>query len=317
MPDSRFEMHPASTALAIATTNRKLVATEVFNEVSTGPAYYYPTLAASTAFTAPDTLVGRTSRPRTVEFSSAMTEASVFDHFLDNPIPVREQLAADDASVITSHNPKILASAEIFAGLVRLRQEYRVASLVFNPNTYSATNRTTLLSGSQFNNTSFDAFTFLTNLINAQIVKPNLLVIGQEGWLPLSRNPFIVEAVRGTGAGSSAIGRVTADELAPLLELDKIVVGEPFINTGTINNPVYSRCWGKHAALIYRADSIPAMDYAYTFGVIPVWGESMKSMVHFDPMTGALGSIINRVGRHTDERVIASEFAHLMINVVP
>jgi hypothetical protein len=312
-----FVIHPASTALAIAVENRGLICDQVLNVVPiNAPVYEYPVLATASSMTVPETIVSRTGRPRTVEFSSRMQTGTVLDQFLDNPIPVAEQMAADAPGAVVSHNPEILASSMVFTNLVKLRQEWRVAGMLFNPANYGVSNKTTLLAGSQFNNATFNPIPLIRSVINSQIVKPNIMAIGEEGWLGLCVNPYAVEAVKATGAGSGAIGVVTPDELAPILGLKKILVGESYINLQGLNAPVYTRCWGKHALLLHRAEVIPSMQYAYTFGVIPTFG-NVKSMVAFDPFQGAFGSIVHRIGMQADERIISSEFAHLLINVVP
>jgi len=101
------------------------------------------------------------------------------------------------------------------------------------------------------------------------LVKPNTFVLGRSVWTAVKRHPKVVAAVLGSASSS---GRVTKEALADVLEIDRIIVGEGWVNTarkGQTANMV--RCWGKHAALLYvnpNADT----ERGITFGLTAQWG---------------------------------------------
>jgi len=114
---------------------------------------------------------------------------------------------------------------------------------------------------------------------------PNRMVIGQQVWNELQRNPEILICL-----GAQERGFVTIDMLAQFLELDKVLVGKAVYNSANIGQDVsISRIWGKHA-LLYYYNPAPAMmspAACYTFQAQPVqvrrWREdnSMHRKVEF------------------------------------
>lgn len=99
-------------------------------------------------------------------------------------------------------------------------------------------------------------------------VDPNTLIIGRESFAKLKYNPDLVDMIKYTQRG-----QLSADLVASLLELPRLLIGRAIYTTspdGTAESSVtYTRIWGKNALLAYVASSPSIMEpsASYTFWV--------------------------------------------------
>lgn len=138
----------------------------------------------------------------------------------------------------------------------------------------------------------FDSSTPIDNVIDGKDAiqsasgkLPNRLLLGQQVWNKLQRNPEILICL-----GANERGFITIDMLAQFLELDKILVGSAVYNSANEGqDESISRIWGKNALLYYYTPSPKMLDTAavFTFQAQPVqvyrWYEhnSNKRKVEF------------------------------------
>jgi len=97
---------------------------------------------------------------------------------------------------------------------------------------------------------------------------PNTLIIGQQVWSKLKRNPEILSVL-----GANERGAVTADMLANFLEVDRLLVGRAVYNTANeAQTASLSRAWGKNALLLYVTPQpgIMTPTAGYTFRAHPL-----------------------------------------------
>lgn len=307
MPKTPFTQVPELTAIAIAYTNKSLIADQVLPRIPIGKrSFQYNVFPVGEGFTLPDTKVGRKGKPNQVEFSSKLITDSVEDYGLDDPIP-NDDIATQPA------NYNILGkSVEKTMNLIELDREVRTAKLVFGSASYAVSNKKTLTGSDQFSDPSSDPIKTIMDAMDSMIMRPNIMVIGRAAFSKLISHPAITKAVF-RNAGDSGI--VRREDIAALFELENVLVGESFINTAKKGQSVnMQRVWGKHIALIYR-DVLADAKSGTTFGFTAQFGDRV-AMQNEDPNIGLHGGIVVRAGESVKELVTAGDLGYLLQNVI-
>lgn len=308
MPKAPFPITPALMAIAIAFRNTRMIADEVLPRVPVGKQEFkYMKHTMEEGFTVPDTKVGRKSKPNEVSFSATEETGSTEDYGLDDPIPQSDINNAPD-----NYDPLGRATEGIM-NLVELDREVRVAGTVFNASTYGIDNKVTLAGTDQFNDfVNSDPLGVFMDALDAMIMRGNVMVIGRPAFSVLARHPQIVKAVHGN-AGDSGIAR--RQDIADLLELDDILVGEARVNTARKGQAMsLARTWGKHVALIHR-DKTADTRSGVTFGVTAQFGKRISGAIP-DKDIGLLGGQRVRAGESVQEVITAAELGYFVEDAV-
>ncbi len=304
-----FPIQPELTAIAIGYRNSALIADEVLPRVQVGKQEFkYLKYDLADSFTVPDTRVGRTSRPAEVSFAATEVTSACNGYGLDDPIP---QSDIDNAP--PNYNP-LGRSTEVLTDLILLAREQRTADLVFNTASYTAsTNRTQLSGTSQFSDyTNSNPITALLAGLDACVMRPNILILGQAVWSKLRQHPKVAQALFGANGTS---GIVTREQLAQALEIEEVWVGQGWANTAKKGQTAsLSRLWGKHAAAIYR-DRLADTNRGTTFGLTAQWGERVSGSIP-DEDIGLKGGQRVRVGEYVKELVTATDLGYFWENAV-
>lgn len=313
-----FTIQPALIAAAGLFTNKALIADEVLPRVEpvSTQAFKYLQHNMADGFTIPDTRVGRASRPPQQQFSATEVSGQTLDYGLDVPVPKADELNAAgqlDPTARAATNPDTKATL-LSKNIVMLDREVRVANLVFSLNTYLSTQRVTLSGTGQWsdytNSNPRDAILSALDLMVPQ--RANVIVLGQLAWTKLRQHPAIVSAVLGN-AGQS--GAVTREQVAALLEVDRIVVGQGFLNTARPGQPVsMSRVWGKHCAMLYLDPMAGPFDMP-SFGYTVPWGEPVAGEI-MDPNMGIRGGRFIRYGESVAEVIATQACGYFFQNCV-
>lgn len=304
-----FPIQPELTAIAIGYRNSALIADEVLPRVQVGKQEFkYLKYDLADSFTVPDTRVGRTSRPTEVSFAATEVTSACNGYGLDDPIP---QSDIDNAP--PNYNP-LGRSTEVLTDLILLAREQRTANLVFNTASYTAsTNRTQLSGTSQFSDyTNSNPITALLAGLDACVMRPNILILGQAVWSKLRQHPKVTQAVFGVNGTS---GIITREQLAQALEIEEVQVGQGWANTAKKGQTAsLSRLWGKHAAAIYR-DRLADTNRGTTFGLTAQWGERVSGSIP-DEDIGLKGGQRVRVGEYVKELVTATDLGYFWEDAV-
>lgn len=306
MAKKPFVIDPYLTGITVAFRNPSaaLIADKVLPRVQVNKEEFgYNSFDANDAFTIPDTRVGRTSAVNQVEFGATRLTDQTEDYGLEDPIPFKDIENARESG----YDPEGRAT-EVITDLILLDREVRAANKVFSTSTYAAGSKTTLAGVNQWSDTAnSDPVTVLENAIDGMLVKPNKLVLGRAVWTALKRHPKVVTAVLGS---ANSTGRVTAERLAEILEIQEVVVGEGWINTARKGQTAsMARAWGKSAALLYINPNADA-DRGITFGFTAQFGKRV-AMRYEDIKIGLDGGVIVRVGERVKEKVVASNLGYL------
>ncbi len=312
MPRYPFPINEQYTSVAIAYTNTTLIADLVLPPTPVGNReFVYIKHNRDDGFTVPSTLVARRGTPSQISFGATEVTDKTDDYALDDPIPYDDVEAAKSSGIAGLLDP-VGKSVEYLTNLLLLDKEIRVAAAVFNANTYPASNRVVLSGTSQFSDyTNSNPLTALLGYLDTPLMRPNVMVIGQDAWRVLRQHPRIVEAVKGTGAGLGAQGTVMAQQLAMILEIDQVLVGQGWVNSsrrGVAAN--YQRVWGKNIAFFYR-DMLAGLQRGTTFGFNAMWGNRISGQIP-DLDIGMRGGVKNRVGFSCKEVISAPDLGYFV-----
>jgi hypothetical protein len=306
-----FPINNEYTAVAIAYRNMAMIADEVLPPTPTARKFTYLVHTKEEGYTLPDTKVGRKGRPNQVSFTASETTEMTEDYALDDPIP-NDDIESNN---IPGLDP-VGKSTEFLTDLLLLDREKRTADLVFAAASYPTGNKITLSGTDQFSDYSnSDPVSKVLNYLDVPLMRPNIAVFGQDSWRVFRQHPKVVEACKGTGAGSDAQGTVTRQQVAELLEVEEILVGQGFLNTAKKGQtPTFARVWGKHISLLYR-NRLAGPQTGVTFGFTAKFGTRIAGQIP-DPNIGMRGGVINRVGMSCKEVISAADLGYLITNAV-
>jgi hypothetical protein len=312
-----FPIQSELTAITLAYQNRRLIADEILPRTPVpSREFKWLQMGRDQMFTVPETLVGRKGQPNEVEFGGTETPGFVRDYGLDDVVP-NEDLDSAPAGF----DPLGTAVTGV-TELIALDREKRVADLVFNSNTYPAANRTTLSGTSQWSDyTNSDPYSAIQTALDGMLMRPNVAVIGRLAWSKLRVHPKITAALAPSSTGNTLTANglgspATLQAVADLLELDRIIVGEAFINTAKPGQTAsLSRCWGKHMAFLHQNPVATIRGNAVTFGFTAEWGNRVAGSMP-EPKVGLRGSQRVRVGESVNELIVASDVGYYFQNIV-
>ncbi len=305
-----FPIEPSLTAIALAYTNERFIADAVLPRTPVArQEFKYNKYALADAFTIPNTLVGRKSKPTEVEFGA--TEASDFtrDYGLEDAIPV-----ADIENAAGRFDP-VGRATSLLTDLVLLDREKRTADLVFNPASYATGNKVTLAGVNQWSDANSDPIKAIQDAMDAMVMRPSVAVFGRAVFSVLSRHQKIVAAAYPLGGNAAQGGTVTREAIARVLELEEVLVGEGWYNSAKPGqNPTMVRLWGKHAALLVRNKEVTTVG-GVSFGYTAEWGNRLAGRRE-DPDIGLRGGIRVRVGESVKELIVANDLGYFFENAV-
>lgn len=295
------------TAIAIAYRNATLIADQVLPRVPVGgERFTWLEFDPAEPLTLPETTVGRTSQPTRVEFSAAEREGRTQDRGLEVPVP---QSDIDEAP--PGHSPLDQAT-EYAADIIELDREVRTAARVFDPDRYDGHHKEALSDGDRWSDPDAKPRDQLMDVLDRPLVRPNVLLMGQAAWTALRQHPQLVRSVRGTDGGD---GVLTRRQLAELLEIDEILVGQGWVNIARPGAaPELHRVWQTHALLFHR-NRVAGPRQGVTFGYTAQRGSRIAGDYE-DRNIGLHGGRVVRVGEQVEEIIAAPGAAYLFQDVV-
>ena len=201
-----------------------------------------------------------------------------------------------------------------------LDREKRVADVVSDPGNYDANKREVLAGGDQWSDpASNPTKQVLTACDAALIARPNIGVMGRAVWTQLRQNPKVIKALNANDGDS---GVALLERLADLWELERLLVGDTFINTKRPGqNAAIERVWGNNFALLHINPVADTMNGLPTFGFtaeLPLMGQNQAlfSGRIDDPQAGLEGSVLIRTGEKVEEKISAPSVGYLFQNVI-
>ena len=306
-----FPIQPELTQIALAYRNARMIADEVLPRHTVGiQEFKYQKYDKEDRFTIPDTRVGRKGVPGEVEFGASELTDSCQGYGLDAPIP---QTDIDNAASNPAINP-VGQAVEGTTDLILLDREQRVSSIVFEADTYATGNKVQLAGDAQWSDfDGSDPIDDIMSALDSMMMRPNTMVLGLAVWTKLRRHPKIAKAIHGN---SGDVGIVARQATANLFEVDRILVGESWINTVKPGHTArYSRLWGKHCALLHIDPTAHTQSGRITFGLTAQWMTRIAGSTP-DPKIGLLGGQRVRVGEFVKELVVANDVGYFIEDAV-
>jgi hypothetical protein len=312
-----FPIQQTLTSIALAYRNERYVADEVLPRTPVpSREFKWQQFTRDELFTVPETQVGRKGEPNEVQFTGIEQASFVNDYGLDDVVPNE-----DIASAPPGYDP-LGRATEGIAELVALDRERRVANLVTALATYPLANRTTLSGTGQWSDfTNSDPYNAIMTAFDGMLMRPNVLVMGRRVFSRLRVHPRITAALAPSSIGntptSSATGRpATTQALAELLEVDRIVIGESWVNTAKPGQAAtLARVWGNHAAALHINPAASIRGNAITFGFTAEWGSRVAGSMP-EPKVGLRGAQRVRAGESLRELVVANDTGFLWRDAV-
>lgn len=303
-----FSINTALTAIALSYANQQLIADMVLPRIPVAlDSFKYFKMNKDEAFTVPDTKIGRKSEANIVEFGGTEITDSTADYGLKDVVPLQDVRNAEG----TPFDPMGMASLNL-SRLVQLDREQRVAGIVFNAGNFATANKATLSGTAQWSDyTNSNPLSAMLTAFDSMIMRPNKVIFGQAVWTVLRQHPRILEAIRGTGAGLNSQGVVSRQQLADLLEVSEVIVGQGWVNGAKKGaTPSYARCWGKFAAAIYT-EPVTTTQAATTFGFTAESGGGLRARDWFDDKIGTDGAQVVQLVDTVKEVLPANDLGFL------
>lgn len=321
MAQAPFTIQQRLTAVTLAYTNQSFIADMVLPRLPVdSSAFKWSKYTQADGFTIPDTRVGRKSAPNQIDWTATEQNDATIDYGLDDVIPnvdIENAKAGLAVQGFKAIDPE-MRSAQLLTDLVMLDRESRVATTMTTLGTYPAANRTTLSGTSQWSDfTNSDPVQAILTGLDACLVRPNVLVMGQAVWSKLRTHPKVTAAVYPTGGNATGGGSAVARQaLADLFELEEVLVGQSFYNTAKPGQTAaMGRVWGKHCAAFYRAPSLLSPTQM-TFGFTAQFGSRIAGTIADDSSVGLRGGTRVRVGESVKEVIAANDVAYFWQNAV-
>ena len=145
--------------------------------------------------------------------------------------------------------------------------------------------------------------------------RPNKILFSGQAWRNFRRHEDVAEALFGTTSAGTP-RQITRDQAKALFEIDTLLVGEAYKNTGAEGqSAVLSPIWGDHVLIYYAppAPSVQEPSYMYSFR----WNApGLPSMtVERHPFDAKVKSEEIELGVYQDEVVTSKPLSYLIYNV--
>lgn len=303
-----FPTDPRLTAMVIAYRNAELVADRILPRVGVGKKEFrWLKFDRAERMTVPETLVGRKSLPNEVDFTAQEDAGLVYDRGLDDVVPNDDLIDTPDG-----YNP-IDEAAEGLTDLILLDREIRVAAKVMNPAAYPSANKVTLSGTDQFDDPASEPLKIIGEQLDGLFVRPNVLVMPVPVWNAIRSNPNVVAAVTISGTTK---GFATREQVASLLEVDEIIVGQGWKNSAKPGQtPTIVRVWGGDSMLAFYRNPQATPRRGVTFGYTAQYGTRVSGQIA-EPKMGLRGSVRVRVGESVNEMIVCNDLAFLFQDVL-
>ncbi|HEV2675270.1 MAG TPA: hypothetical protein VGV37_12070 [Aliidongia sp.] len=321
VPGSSFPVSPMLTGIAIGYRNPDAYYIAEALSPKLPPmgdqAFEYTLFDPAAAITNTDAQVGPQSEPNQIEVGGTAVIAKTVDYGYDSPIPTSEQTAYERmvAMGLAVADPAAYR-VQTLVNRLDLSREVRVAAMYQNPNNYNAARVVDLAAGGQTKISvyaSSDPIGLVQKAMDSTLIyRPNVMWLPRPVWTIFRSHPKIMKAINRT-AGDS--GSATAEQVAALFDLKKVLIGDAFINGANPGQTLApGRVWGNAFGLAYvNPTAVMGQDATFSF-TYQFLGRLAGQMA--EPKKGLRGTTLVRVGESLKEVVAAPDVACLFQNPI-
>lgn len=320
MAQAPFIINPALVAIVndyytINATQRGYIADQVVPRVRVdSPEFRYPEYPIDEAFTVYDTQVDRLGRLNEIVSSAGEQAGAVKDWGLMEPVPYRDQAAAQASNLPFS---LLARAARNVTDKVQLAREIRAANLVFSAGNYQAGYKVTLAGADQFSDPASKPTQRISDIREGMLLPPNVAVMSERVRNVLRRHADVSVTL----GGSAESGRRVSDaELAEALGVERIIVGNTLRQTSKRGQALTTgKIWGDHLALLHipalQQDGMALDANAPAFALTFQWGDKVAGTIE-DPYMGLWGGQRVKAGESLIEKQVAPFGGYLITNAV-
>lgn len=292
------------TNISVQYQNRRLVALEMMplvKVVKRSDKFFKYDKAER--FTIPDSLRGPKSEANEIDWNVAADNYACVDHAL------REFVSDDELRNADAPIQPEIDAVSFLTELIRLDLEKRIATLLRD--TTKLTQNTTLSGTDQWNDyTNSDPISDVETGKAACFVDPNTLLLSRPVFDKLKHHPKITERIK-----YSQRGIITAELLAELFEIERVVIGAAKYNTAAKGQTAsYDWLWGKDAILAYVEPSpgLRRVSLGYTMNYTPKGGNEGYRVRKWRNEKRGGGGFEIETEMDTDEKLVAVDVAYLI-----
>lgn len=264
-------------------------------------------------FRIPDTLRAPKTKGRSVTF-----DVSSDTYFANNYALVHEESFEDmgNADQILNSREKRLRALK---NLLTLDWENRVASQITsgsNLGSYGTLTGTDQWSDYANSDPISDIETGKESIRSTTGLDTNLMIIGKSVYQKLIHHPDILDRIKYVQKGI-----VTADLLAAVFDVEKILIGTAIKNTAAEGlTDSFSDIWGKHVVLAHTTKTPdpdgrdPSLGYSFRWEAPLLGGAAWAAEIWNDPDGGNYEN--RRIQYFQNEKLTASALGYLLIDVI-
>jgi len=259
--------------------------------------------------------IENTARSPGTEANKVTRETSSDTYFADNyalkyPVTIEDKANADPIFVQQLLNGRV----EYIMDKLGLDWENRIASLVTNTSNVGSSAAVT---SGWTDHTNSDPLgnleTAIYNVKDSTGMKPNRIVMGESAWRNFRRNDAVRNLIYGTNNGG---GYVNQTQAASLLEVDEILVGGAYKNTGNeAQAESLSQVWGDNVLIYFSAErpSVDRPSFGYSFRWSAPGLPNMQVERH--PYDTRKKAEEVEAGYYQDEKITGSDYGFLLTAV--
>lgn len=251
--------------------------------------------------------VGRRSEPNEIEYAGTKLTDSCEAHFLTGFVSKNDIVNADQGR----YEGLVNREQGMIWNTILLNRERRCIKLAQDPANYAY--KKTLTATESLKAANADIIGLLKDYLDQCLMRPNQLRMGGHVWSVLQSHPSIVSAVYPNGNGK---GAVKAEDLASVLRVGEILVGEAKFNTAAKGQAgVFASVWGNTISAAYVDKNATTTEAAITHGFTAVNGGRVVNLLEA-PKKGGRGGIEVMVGNHMKEVVTTTHCGFLLSDVL-
>ncbi len=306
---NEFEIQPELTGVALGYTNKSFIADKVFPKVPvTQEAFSYMQYNNADLLTVPNTRIGDTGIPNSIELGGKELTAKVENHALIERISMQKIQNAKNSS--RKIDLKSIATMQL-TDTLKAGAEVRLSQILSTTSNYGG-NAKVLKSDEKINNSNCNAVDLIQDSIDEMFQKANTMVTSRYAMSKLRRNPYIVGACRKNSATS---GIVSIEDLKDLFELDNIFVGETIVNTAKKGQKAnYAAAWQNDICLMH-VNPVANTEYGVTFGYNATL-EDITVGTTTDSLPGTKGCEIIKAYESNINLIVCPECGYLLKDVL-
>lgn len=301
-----FPVDAKLTAVSLAYKNGSYIADQILPRVQVpAESFKYRVFPKELFLTLPETTIGRKGVPNEVELSFLTKTASVEGYGLSEAVPVADIKAA------ASNGFDLQSKAAVYlTELMNLGRERRMADVIFNPASY-ANGNVNSLGAEKFNSAESDPLKVIDDGLKVPFFRPNVIVMGEDVFNVLKFHPKLIRTVY---PYADAGGVISAQQLANILGVDKLLIGKSRINSAHRGKSSIVNIWGKDIALLYVAPGAGLNDLP-SYGLSAEYGTRQITVIP-EQNTGVEGAYRIRVTERLKELVLAPDLGFLIQDAV-